>query len=99
MKPIRMVLPISVQVRLNISGGYNGDLHGFLVLNNGTTNTTAILLNRIGKDEANPYGSSDLGSSAPEHQRRLQWGFARVLGAEQRYDQHDGNLIEPHREG
>ena len=52
----------SVQVRLNISGGYNGDLYGFLVLNNGPGNAaTAILLNRIGQDEANPYGSSGAG--------------------------------------
>ena len=52
----------SVKVRLRISGGYNGDLFGFLVLNNGPTSTVrAMLLNRIGQDGAHPFGSSGSG--------------------------------------
>ena len=52
----------SVQVRLNVSGGYNGDLFGYLVLNNGPGSTVpAILLNRVGQDEAHPFGSSGSG--------------------------------------
>ncbi|MCX6896501.1 MAG: hypothetical protein NTZ16_13585, partial [Verrucomicrobia bacterium] len=36
-----------VDVVLNISGGYNGDLYGYLVYNDGVTTQTAILLNRV----------------------------------------------------
>ena len=38
----------SVSVVLNISGGYDGDLYGYLVYNDGSTTQTAILLNRVG---------------------------------------------------
>ena len=38
----------NVSVVLNISGGYNGDLYGYLVYNDGSTTQTAILLNRVG---------------------------------------------------
>ena len=40
--------PIDVSVILNISGGYNGDLYGYLVYNDGTSAKTEILLNRVG---------------------------------------------------
>jgi hypothetical protein len=38
-----------VSVRLNISGGYNGDLYGYLRLNDGTNTVLTVLLNRVGK--------------------------------------------------
>ena len=38
-----------VSVRLNISGGYNGDLYGYLRLNNGTNTVLTVLLNRVGQ--------------------------------------------------
>ena len=37
----------SVSVVLNLSGGYNGDLYGYLVYNDGSATQTAILLNRV----------------------------------------------------
>ena len=46
-----------VNVTLNISGGFNGDLHAYLVHDSGH----AILLNRPGKTLANPSGYSDAG--------------------------------------
>ena len=46
-----------LQVMLNISGGFNGDLHAYLVHDSGH----AILLNRPGKTFANPSGYSDAG--------------------------------------
>ena len=52
----------SVNVDLNISGGYNGDLVGYLTLQdaNGTT-ATEMLLNRVGTTPSNPFGSSGSG--------------------------------------
>ncbi len=45
-----------VTVRLNLSGGYNGDLYGYLVLQSADSSTmTAILLDRIGPGA---YGNS-----------------------------------------
>src|SRR3954471_17228093 len=38
-----------VSVRLNISGGYNGDLYGYLRLNDGTNTVLTVLLNRVGQ--------------------------------------------------
>jgi len=52
----------SVDVQLDISGGYNGDLYGYLVLQNTNGNTaTEILLNRVGTSPSNPFGSSGSG--------------------------------------
>lgn len=53
----------NVDVRLNISGGYNGDLYGYLVLQSadGST-TTSILLNRVGRNDASSFGYSGVGS-------------------------------------
>jgi subtilisin-like proprotein convertase family protein len=50
---------VNVDVRLNITGGYNGDLYGYLVLENGGT-TSAILLNRIGQTGGD-FGNSGAG--------------------------------------
>jgi subtilisin-like proprotein convertase family protein len=48
-----------VEVRLNLSGGYNGDLYGYLVLQSADgSSSTAVLLNRIGQTLGTPYGNS-----------------------------------------
>ena len=47
----------SLKVTLHLSGGFNGDLYAYLVHDSGT----AILLNRVGKTLASPWGYSDAG--------------------------------------
>lgn len=52
--------PISdVNVTLNLSGGWNGDLYAYLVYQD----QFAVLLNRVGRTAANPAGYSDAGMS------------------------------------
>jgi hypothetical protein len=52
----------SVAVSLDISGGYNGGLYGYLVLQDANNNTaTEVLLNQIGTTPANPFGSDGAG--------------------------------------
>ena len=46
-----------VQVTLNISGGYNGDLYAYLSYDG----RLITLLNRIGADSGNPFGSAGAG--------------------------------------
>ncbi|MCX6896376.1 MAG: PEP-CTERM sorting domain-containing protein [Verrucomicrobia bacterium] len=46
-----------VSVRLNISGGYNGDLYGYLTYNG----QTVVLLNRVAGATGGTYGSSASG--------------------------------------
>jgi hypothetical protein len=57
--------PISdVSVALNLSGGYNGGLFGYLVLQDANGNTaTEILLNEVGTSPSNPFGSAGSGFS------------------------------------
>jgi len=51
-----------VAVDLNISGGYNGGLYGYLVLQDAGGNTaTEILLNLVGTTPSNPFGSAGSG--------------------------------------
>jgi subtilisin-like proprotein convertase family protein len=51
-----------VNVNLDISGGYNGDLYGYLTLQDANGNTaTEVLLNQIGTSPSNPFGSSGSG--------------------------------------
>ncbi len=52
---------VNVNVRLDITGGYNGDLYGYLMLQNANGTTTAILLNRVGRNAAADYGYSTAG--------------------------------------
>src|SRR5689334_7975072 len=53
-----------VNVTLNISGGYNGDLYVFLRYTPvGGGDTLAVLLNRIGRTSGNLFGSSGAGMS------------------------------------
>ncbi len=47
----------SVEVSLDITGGYNGDLYAFLSFGDGF----AVLLNRVGKSNSDPYGYGDAG--------------------------------------
>ena len=48
---------VDVNVRLNISGGYNGDLYGYLVHSTGF----AVLLNRSGRTSSDAFGYADAG--------------------------------------
>jgi subtilisin-like proprotein convertase family protein len=48
---------LDVNVRLNISGGYNGDLYAYLVHSSGFS----ILLNRSGKTGSDAFGYGDAG--------------------------------------
>ena len=50
---------VSLDVHLNISGGYNGDLYVFLSYNN----QSAILLNRVGRSLTSSFGYDDAGFS------------------------------------
>jgi subtilisin-like proprotein convertase family protein len=47
-----------IQVNLNITGGFNGDLYAYLV---GPQGQLAVLLNRVGVTGSNPFGYSDAG--------------------------------------
>jgi subtilisin-like proprotein convertase family protein len=49
-----------LNVTLNISGGFNGDFYAFLTHDN----TTAILLNRVGRNSTHPVGYPDAGFGA-----------------------------------
>jgi len=52
----------NVDVTLDISGGYNGDLYGYLVYQpTGGSATMAVLLNRVGTTSSNPVGYSNTG--------------------------------------
>ena len=46
-----------VSVRLNLTGGYNGDLYGYLTHDSGF----AVLLNRVGQSSSNSFGYADAG--------------------------------------
>jgi len=52
-----------VSVNLDISGGYNGDLYGYLVFQptGGGAASMDVLLNQIGTSGGNPFGSSGAG--------------------------------------
>jgi len=51
-----------VSVNLDISGGYNGDLYGYLVFQpTSGSSATALLLNQIGTSGSNPFGYSSSG--------------------------------------
>jgi subtilisin-like proprotein convertase family protein len=48
----------NIQVNLNISGGFNGDLYAYLA---GPDGQFAVLLNRVGMSSTNAFGYSDTG--------------------------------------
>jgi hypothetical protein len=53
-----------VDVRLDITGGYNGDLYGYLVLQDANGNVASeVLLDRVGTSPSDPFGSSGSGFS------------------------------------
>ena len=53
-----------VEVSFDITGGYNGDLYGYLVLRDANGNaTSALLLNRVGTTGSDPFGSDGSGFS------------------------------------
>jgi hypothetical protein len=53
-----------VEVSFDITGGYNGDLYGYLVLRDANGNaTSALLLNRVGTTGGDPFGSDGSGFS------------------------------------
>ena len=49
---------LNVQVSLNITGGFNGDLYAYLA---GPGGGFAVLLNRVGITSGNPFGYADSG--------------------------------------
>jgi hypothetical protein len=53
-----------VRVYLDLSGGYNGDLYGYLYGYLSYETGFCVLLNRPGKTGANPIGYADTGFSA-----------------------------------
>lgn len=48
---------LDVQVTLNVSGGWNGDLYGYLVHDSGFV----VLLDRVGSSTYSPYGYGEAG--------------------------------------
>lgn len=50
---------VEVKVNLNFSGGYNGDLYAYLLHGS----QKAVLLNRVGRTAADPYGYEESGMS------------------------------------
>ena len=48
----------SIQVNLDITGGFNGDLYAYLL---GPQGGFAVLLNRVGTSSGNPFSYSDAG--------------------------------------
>jgi subtilisin-like proprotein convertase family protein len=46
-----------VNVTLNLSGGYNGDIYAYLSYGG----SSVVLLNRVGKTASNPFGYDDIG--------------------------------------
>lgn len=47
----------SLRLSLNLTGNFNGDLHAYLEKNG----VRVVLLNRVGRSEANPFGYTDAG--------------------------------------
>lgn len=50
-----------IDVSLNITGGFNGDLYGYLVLQTVGGTYTSVLLNRVGRTDASGFGYSTSG--------------------------------------
>jgi subtilisin-like proprotein convertase family protein len=55
--PATAYILTDITVTLNVSGGYNGDLYAYLSYNG----TLVTLLNRVGENSSNPFGSADSG--------------------------------------
>ena len=89
----------SVSVDLNISGGFNGSLYGYLEYNG----VLVTLLNRVGVVSGNPFGYGDSGfditlsSSGASSVHSYQSGSYSVNGSGQLTGtwQPDGNTVSP----
>src|SRR5690242_13386236 len=57
-----------INVRLNISGGWNGDLYAYLVHSSGFT----VLLNRVGRSGSSSFGYGDSGMNVTFDQSASQ---------------------------
>ena len=93
-----------VNVTLNVSGGYNGDLYGYLtyIPTIGSGSGFAILLNRVGITGGSAFGYGDAGfviklddqatQSTDVHLYQTVAGYSLTAGAEWRPD---GRNIDP----
>jgi subtilisin-like proprotein convertase family protein len=89
---------LDVNVSLEFSGGYNGDLYAFLSCGSGF----AVLLNRVGKTASDPFGYGDAGmnvtlndqasQSTDIHLYQTVPGYSITGGTEWRPD---GRNIDP----
>lgn len=72
----------SVSVLFNVSGGFNGDLYGYLTYNDGSSSKTEILLNHIGGGTLAAAGSGlGTGASTANYNDLLASGIRLVDGA------------------
>jgi len=62
-----------ITVTLDISGGYNGDLYGYLSYNG----ALVPLMNRVGVNGSNPFGSADSGFAVT----LVSSGYGNIHGA------------------
>ena len=72
-----------IQVTLNISGGFNGDLYGYLRLND---SPLVVLVNRVGMTSSNPDGYPNAGmlvtlSSSAAHDIHFYQNFSPVYNS------------------
>jgi subtilisin-like proprotein convertase family protein len=81
-----------VNVTLSLSGGYNGDLYGYLV---GPDGGMAILLNRIGRTGSAPFGSSGSGMNITFNDSALTDIHAAGSGYLTGSYQSDGRNVNP----
>jgi subtilisin-like proprotein convertase family protein len=75
---------LDVQVALNITGGFNGDLYAYLLGPNGGF---AVLLNRVGLTSGNPFGYGNAGfditfGSAYSNIHNYQSGAYTITGGQ-----------------
>ena len=90
---------VSVGVTLDVTGGFNGDLYGYLAGPNGGF---AVLFNRVGVTTGNAFGYSDAGmnitlsDSAPNGDIHFYQGVTGPLGGQLTGTwQPDGRNIDP----
>ena len=92
----------SVQVALNVTGGFNGDLYAYLL---GPSGGFAVLLNRVGLTAANPFGYGDTGfnitlADGYANVRNYQSGSYTITGGQLMGNwAPDGRNIDPQSSG
>ncbi len=91
-----------VNVRLNISGGWNGDLYAYLVHSSGFT----VLLNRVGATTGDSFGYSDGGLNVTFDTQANQSQDIHFYGSVAGFDiqngtawRPDGRNIDPNSDG